>query len=346
MKHHTRQIDLLLPGLFWGEALKQLSQQAYRPRNLEKMLAKAHLDTEPARDLTGTLFRLFGLSAETGTDLPSGAVAGFGFDFSPDNACWALATPVHLLADRDRLILIRLPTNAIHDEYADQLISTFNAHFRSDGLTLVKGTPNQWCLKLPGVPDIATSSIESVAGRHVEAYLPTGRDAAAWRKILNESQMLFFQDETSQAKMSAGQSWVNAVWLSGFGRCPGIQSNYAALYGAHHLLSGLARLGKTPIIELPEKISDTLQTDGDIAILITDLHEAELDADHNGWEAALISLDRRLSQLLKTIEKGRDRLSIYTCGGRRYDVLQNHPIMTLFSRHKRLYQIMRDSEFC
>lgn len=337
-----RQIDLLIPGLFWDTAIRQLKDRDYRPKNIERALSKAGLSPFPGLDLTDTLFQLFGITAEEGHDLPAGAVTLHGGQAASDDGCWALATPVHLLADRDRLILIRLASQSIQDDYAEHLIAQFNAHFKGDGMLLSQVTPSQWCMKLSRTPDISTSSMESVAGRHIESYLPAGGDAAVWRKFLNETQMLFFQDEMSQQKMLSGEPYVNAVWVSGIGSCPTVVSDYAALYGSHSLLAGFAKLGQIPNYGLPGDLSEILRQDGPTAILISELLEAELDADLLGWEEALTTIDTRLSRLFEMVDIGKDRVTIFSCQGQSYSVRKRYPLMDLFKRDKSLFQLVNE----
>ncbi|MES9859552.1 MAG: hypothetical protein ABW157_02910 [Candidatus Thiodiazotropha sp. LLP2] len=338
-----RQIDLLMPGLFWDTAIRQLKDRTCRPTNLERVLGRAGLSSFSAIDLTETLFQLFGIAAEEGRDLPAGAVTLQGGKLTLDENFWALATPVHMLADRDRLILIRVASQSIQHEYAAHLIAQFNAHFKPDGLHLSQVTPSQWCMKLSRMPDISTSSMESVAGRDIEAYLPAGGEAAVWRKFLNEAQMLFFQDEMSQLKMLSGEPYINAVWVSGIGSCPpAVVSDYAAVYGSHSLLTGFARLAEIPNYDLPEDLSETLHQDGDVAILITDLHEAELDADLFGWEEVLTNIDARLSRLFEMVDIGKDQVTLYNCQGQKYSVRKRNPFIDLFKRDKRLFQLKNE----
>ncbi len=335
-----RQIDLLLPGLFWDTPLKQ---QEYRPKNLERALGKAELVAEPGTDLTTTLFHLFGVGAPAGYDLPAGAVAAFTAERQFDGGCWALATPVHLMADRDRLILIRMAPQSIEKDYAKRLIDRFNTHFEAQGLSLVEVERWQWCMKLSALPEMTTFDIESVAGRHIEAFLPAGRDGAYWRGLLNEIQMLFYQEEMSQLKMSQGDPYVNGIWLSGFGVCPEIVNSYSALFGSHALLSGLAGLSKLPLDNLPDDIAGTTAKDGNIAILFTALLEAELNGDLSGWKKALSDTELKLGDLLDAVDTDQDRLSIYTCKGHRFDVRNRWSILDLFKGDKSLYRIFSEA---
>jgi hypothetical protein len=337
-----RQIDLLLPGLFWGTAIEQLNERHYQPKQLERVLSRANPRQFPAADLTETLFRLFGIAAKQGRDLPAGAITSLGMNNEPGDACLALATPVHLLADRDRLILIRLSAQAIQREYAQRLIERFNTHFKHDGISLTQASPGQWCLWLSEVPEMTTSNIESVVGRHVEEYLPVGNDALYWRKVLNETQMLFFQDEVNQTKMVSGEPHINGLWLSGIGVCPQVETDYEVVYGQHLLLAGLAKLAHIPNYELPGDMTDITQHGGKTAILITDMLEAELNGDIQSWQTALVSVDSRLAQLLEAIDPGQVQLSIYTCRGHSYDSWKSWPVLGFFSRNRTLNRLLKD----
>ncbi|MEJ2619748.1 MAG: hypothetical protein P8163_05690 [Candidatus Thiodiazotropha sp.] len=337
-----RQIDLLLPGLFWDTALKQFNGQDCRPKKLERVLSKAKTTVEPSVDLTTTLFKLFGITAESGRDLPSGAVTAFQVDQQPRGGNWALATPVHLLADRDRLILIRLDPKTIKDEYANRLISRFNTHFATEGLSLLNVAQGQWCMNLSSLPELTTSDIESVAGRHIESYMPSGRDGGYWRSLLNEIQMLLFQEELSQPAALRGDPPVNGIWLSGFGPCPEVETSYSALFGSHTLLSGFARLSKLPIRDLPDDFTDLSSQRGNIAILYTALHEAELKADISDWQTALERIEQQLSRLLDSVDTKQDQLRIYTCKGHRFNLQKRHSIIDFFKADKSLDRIMAE----
>jgi hypothetical protein len=334
-----RQIDLLLPGLFWDTALKQLKEQDYRPKNLERVLSKAKTAVQPGVDLTTTLFNLFGITAEPGRDLPAGAVTAFQMDQQTRGDYWALATPVHLLADRDRLILIRLDPQSIKDDYAKRLMSRFNTHFAAEGLMLLEVAQGQWCLNLSSLPEMTTSDIESAAGRHIESFMPSGPDGGHWRSLLNEIQMLFFQEEMIQPAELQGGPLVNGIWLSGFGLCPKVETHYSALFGSHTLLSGFARLSKLPIRDLPDDFTEFSLESGNIAILYTALHEAELKADNSDWQTALGGVDQQLSRLLDSIDKEKDQLRIYTCKGHRFNLQKRWSIIDFFKSDKSLDRI-------
>jgi hypothetical protein len=235
-----------------------------------------------------------------------------------------------------------LDPQSIKDDYAKRLISRFNTHFAAEGLSLLEVAQGQWCLNLNSLPEMTTSDIESVAGRHIESFMPSGRDGGYWRSLLNEIQMLFFQEEITQPAELHADPQVNGLWLSGFGLCPKVETHYSGLFGSHALLSGFAGLSKIPIRDLPDDFSDLSSEPGNIAILDTALHEAELKADSSDWQIALGRIEQQLSRLLDSIDTEKDQLRIYTCKGHRYNLQKRWSIIDFFKVNKSLDRIMAE----
>jgi hypothetical protein len=338
-----KKIDLLIPGLFWPAAIRGITGQGDRARNLERVLSRSKQSRFPGRDLTETLFQLFGIAPQPGQDLPAGAVIRFGMDGDDMDGIWAIATPVYLLADRDRLLLIRLAPKAIPSADAEQLVAQFNAHFIEDELSMSVMATNQWCLKLAKEPEITTSNIEAVSGRHIEEYLPKGKGAAYWRKILNETQMLFFQNELNQTDMASDKPMVNALWVSGVGSLPASPVvDYKAIYANHALARGLARLSNISYSDNPDSLEGVGQQEGDALVLMTDLHEAELNADFEGWQQALADTESKLEKLLQNIDLSHDELAIYSCQGQVYNSGKRSLVFDILKRNKSLSRLLEE----
>ena len=60
----------------------------------------------------------------------------------------------------------------------------------------------------------STCSIDQVAGRSLDPYMPAGKDAGRLRSLMNECQMLLHADDQSGV--------VNSLWFWGLGRLPAI----------------------------------------------------------------------------------------------------------------------------
>jgi hypothetical protein len=336
-----RSVDLLLPGLTWRSGLLSQKPRAERVEQLETLLNRAKQRHHPSSGLTETLFHLFGISAKPDRDLPAGAVSFLGSGGEPGQACWALATPIHLLADRDQLILIHLGANVLDFSQTQQRVAQFNDYFNQERLSISAPTPDEWYLKLSCVPEVSTFSIEKVAGRPVEHYLPKGKDAMYWHKVLNETQMLFFQNEVNPKRGPAGELSVNALWLSGIEVLPiAPKTDYCMIYALHPLAKGLARLTQIQNSTLPEPFEQNDLPEGRSLILMTELMEAELTAHLEAWEAGWVKIQKILDKLLKYLDLNKDALSIYTCQGQCFEVRKLPSLRNLFKRKRPLNQLL------
>jgi len=123
------KVHLICPGLF---GLCPDPRALPQTPSLDRLLARADAHESPPRDPLETLAAQFGVCAPPGGDLPSAALCLLAE--APDQAragCWFHADPVHLRADRDRLLLFSGPSLAVTDAEAAALVSAFNAHFEA-----------------------------------------------------------------------------------------------------------------------------------------------------------------------------------------------------------------------
>jgi hypothetical protein len=272
--------------------------------------------------LPEALFKLFGVEPNNDNDLPLGAVSLLGSGGKPDEHCWSLATPVHLLADRDSLRLHGPGQLQITPDEASQLVELFNNHFKQAGLNLVSADPEAWYLQLENCPKIKTSSVESVVGRDIGTFLPNGPDSKAWISILNEIQMLFFQSKVNQTRLAEGKPVISGLWLSGFGHLPTIANgNIDFIHGSHPLARGLSMIAKVSHSSSVENIHDMGSKQGVIINLHTGLLASKLAIDTGKWTTVLHSVNEQLKRLIETIFSDMNNtLLIMDCEGSVYSI--------------------------
>lgn len=317
---NKRKIDFVIPGLLWPAGIQDLESESNFPMFLRRLLTRSNVDKAQGESFSETLFEAFGISKDLNEDLPEGAVSLSGQGGEPANACWAIATPVYLLADRDRVILLRLNRNGVSEHRAGIFLDMFNEHFKDVGLSLIKKTNLEWYLKLEDCPKVKTYSIEAVAGRNIFEYLPDGQDGNYWRSIFNEVQMLFFQSAIEDKSDIAVSKHINALWINGFGKIPEVSTKYAAIYSDHPLSVGLAKLSNTKHKQLPSNLQDVYMDEGDILIVLTNLHGPELDADKRLWKRGVTDIDEIVRSLF-SIDCSKSYIySIYPCAGKRLSV--------------------------
>ena len=170
--------------------------------------------------------------------LPAGALTALAFGKEPAGAGWLRADPVHLRADRDRLLLIPGAGFDITADEARLLCEELNRHF-ADQFTLAAFAPDTWGL-LPraGMALQARPPLE-IAGRDIDAELPDKK----WHALLNEIQMALYQHPVNTAREARGAPVVNSLWPWGAGPLPGAaRGPWQSLSADDPTVLGLAKL--------------------------------------------------------------------------------------------------------
>ncbi|MEN8213185.1 MAG: hypothetical protein ABFR19_02380 [Pseudomonadota bacterium] len=271
---------LLVPGLF-DSPYPDVSGD--HP-NLDMLLSRSHHVVENEDNFESLLCSFFDVHALQGEDLPSAALMLSGEGGEPHSDYWAAVAPVHLHADRDRLLLSPLPCSAIEQADIDRLREAFNRHFGDDGLELFTDYPQRWYLRLRQQRKLTTASLTQVAGRSLDPFLPQGADAPWLRGLMNESQMLLHSLDIPS---------LNGLWMWGFGRLPQLlQSPFGELSGTHPLLRGL-------------QLHSATACRGDDRLLVADACQQALESGSRRlWIEAVESLDALLAGELKALSTG------------------------------------------
>jgi hypothetical protein len=283
--------QLLVPGL--REAPPgDTGQTPLRYPLLERLVARADAERIDG-DLEELLFTAFELEPGQGA-APFCYLADTGK--LPDSGVLR-AHPVHLRADRDRVLLFPLEASALDLEEARQLARDFNTHFSPDGLSLEVVHPHHWYLVTDTLPPETFAPLDQVAGRSLGDFLPDAQGERFWLSVINETQMLFFQSPVNQAREQAGQLPVNGLWFDGAGRMPPQRPVAPAqIRGEHCLVRGLvARADR--------------QREGALT-LVTDMQQALLEQDTPAWLAARQGLEQTLDHLMKHAQ-----IMLYSCDG-------------------------------
>jgi hypothetical protein len=127
-------------------------------------------------------------------------------------AFWLPVCPVHLIADRDTLVLAPPEALEMSLSQAQSLVDSFNEHFSPDGFRLVVvsefcwflGSSYRWQLNFPSIDDAVSMNLRDAWQQ--------GLHAQQWRKLLNETQMLWYAHEVNQVLENQGKLVVNGFW--------------------------------------------------------------------------------------------------------------------------------------
>jgi len=209
------KLALVIPGLLGPlPELEQYKNFSPTCAVLQKWLACAQTVETHSKNYYQLLAELFGINQNYSITKLSALVD----DCASSQGHWLRADPVHFKADIDHAILLDCNRLAIREDEAQALVESFNNHFCDDGIELVIGHRNRWYLSFKKLIDIQTTFLQDAVGRNVNHFLPTGSDALNWRRLLNETQMLFHTHEVNVERESKGQITINSLWLWGEGQ--------------------------------------------------------------------------------------------------------------------------------
>lgn len=136
----------------------------------------------------------------------------------PEQTVW-LADMCHTAISQDRAALVALPDLLVSQKESDALWASaaplFDGSGENDGFTLdVLDIGRARIMgKLP--PAAKVISPMALSGQDLGDWWPTGADWRAWRRLLNELQMVWHEHPVNEAREAAGQMPINGVWLYG-----------------------------------------------------------------------------------------------------------------------------------
>ncbi len=294
------KLTLLVPGLFG--ATRRVEAAAHRgsiPRlpALETFLTRADPCPNAAQGAEARIFGLFGVELQEGNDAPVAAVTR-ALDLGViDNGWWVRADPVHLIPDRDRLVLHDAQWLDLTQDEATRLAAEIGEAYAGEGWTLKTPRPGRWYLKPPRAPQLMTTPLPEVVGRDIHPYLPHGKDGKAWHTLLNELQILLHTARVNSERERDGKPPINSLWFWGGGQLPKVPpAPWAQLWSLEPISLGLARLSQIPAEAPPVGFSEWQGR----APAASGAHLAVLDSarpavqygDRARWQEEIVRIER------------------------------------------------------
>jgi len=322
----SRQLRFLIPALF--EPLERFRASGGHLSGMDSaaaLLARADRLPGPDDELERVLCDAFGFTPAADADVPVAALTRLADTGHGDDAFWLRADPLHLRADRDRLLAFGGAALGLSQEEAAALVGELNAHFREDGWTLEAPDPARWYLRLNEDPGIRTAAVAQVLGRDVDQFLPTGPEARRWHGLMNEVQMLLHSSEVNAAREAAGRPAVNSVWFWGGGRMPHVEhAPWDGVWSDEPLAKGLAMRGGVACGDLPAGAEAWLAASapGSHLLVVSRLRDAALSGDLSAWSVEVEALARDwLEPLRRALGQGSlTTLEIASCDGRLFRI--------------------------
>lgn len=190
----------------------------------------------------------FGLSPSPDWPLAAISAAADGLDVGDDY--WLRADPVHLILERDALRLAEPVPLALSQDETVQLLDRLNQHFAQDALYFVVGQSGQWYVKTKTQQHLQTVLPSVAVNQNVHAVMPTGENAAQWRTVFNDLQMLLHEHPINVAREAQHKRAINSLWFSGGGAFPQSQpsQHQMTLMAQTALYQGLANWAKRAVV--------------------------------------------------------------------------------------------------
>ena len=250
----SKALVLIVPGM-----LALPTERIAAMRSLATLAQYAGAPACEARGIAAALFSAIGVPEAT----PVAPLALLGAGSDPAGDYVLCADPVHLIADRDTVILVRTVDDLSRDD-ANALLQMLDQHFASDDLRFEAVQPDAWFARRSHAPDIATTPVDAARGRKLFASLPRGVEAGTWKRWQNEIEMLLHEHPINAAREARGEAPVSAIWFWGGGRIADIGAMPLTAVTASpghvgHLARGLALHGGGAIATLQDS-EDLMQT--------------------------------------------------------------------------------------
>lgn len=198
------------------------------------------------------------------------------------DAPWAWITPCHWLVGRDHVRMAGPQQLALSADESQALLAAMQPYFEEDGLRLRWDRADRWLASGDLFDALPLASLDRVAGRVLDPWMPRSAAARPLRRLQQEMQMLLYTHPVNESRTAAGALPVNSFWASG---------------------AGALRSPSAPAWPQGLEVPQTLR-------------EAALRADWQAWNAAWQQLDgTACADALRALDTGRS-VTLTLCGER------------------------------
>ena len=337
------RVDLLLPGFcgpFHAEGL--LDELTTRHPATSYLLSRASALHTPIDDPVDAVYQLAGIAHQRP---PVAALSSLNTHPQSVDKALIFANPVYLQADIDQALLYDASQFHISLQETETLVAAFNTHFSEDGIYLEILDNKNWVLDPGDRPLPKTHALYKVAGKNVNPYFPEDDDDRYWRRLLNETQMLFYSHEVNQARQITNQLTINSIWLWGEGRLTKPRPvAYDMVISDIPWVRGFAQHSKITRVDSDDAIHAVKQLANKKQCLVVfdDLLTAATYGDIDAWSHALHELETRLITPIIDLLRARvvRELNLYPCNGNSY-TLKRHHFLHFWKRIKPIETFLR-----
>ena len=220
------------------------------------------------------------------------------------------ADPVHLRPDLDAARLYDSSHFDLSREEAASMTDALDRHFAPEGIRFEAPHPTRWYARLVERPDVVFRPPGMVAVRGAGGSLPAGNEGSAWRRRMNEAQMVLHAHPGNEAREARGELSVNSVWFWGAGEPgPVPRRRIHEVAADDPLARALAERSRARVSRLVEDPEGAGESFGHrLVIPGSGCWRAVLDRNVESWRRELLALEERwFRTLLEEVTAGRVR---------------------------------------
>ncbi|MCW9014447.1 MAG: hypothetical protein OQL06_11740 [Gammaproteobacteria bacterium] len=316
-----KQISLLIPGLLGPlPELEASNSDLPQCAALQRWLTRGSKTQLQVKTYFQQLAQLF--DAKLDYSVTQLSALADGCDCS--QGYWYRADPVHFKTDIDHAILLDQHQLNVLQHEAEILAQYFNQHFVDDGLRLVPAHPHRWYLHCEQKLELTTTPLADAVGRDIKHFLPAGEHALNWRRLLNETQMLFHTNEINEQREASRQLTINSLWLWGEGEVfqAAEQVAWDWVMSNEPVASGMAIASHCQLLPFNNYPDSLVEQAGHGLLVIDDLMGPLSYGDVSAWSSALEKMCTQWIEPLNQLLTGRqlEQINLYSGDGRCYKI--------------------------
>jgi hypothetical protein len=315
-------LRIILPGLLWPAADTAPAFKENELPSLMWLLGRAERSACPPARPAHAFAAALGLGEIAAAAIRRAGEADGKLPAPGEH--WLCADPVTLRFLRDQLVLSDAREIALDADEAASLQAAAKTLLTEVG-EFELCSPERGYLRLTAPADAEFSPVEDVAGRPVALFLPDGRKALRWGRILNSLQIDLHELDFNQRRDDEGRFQANSLWFWGEGEplAAGAKPYAGAVLGDTLLGRGAARLAGNearPLADIANAGNDTL-------VLDDSLQRGAMYREPQAWRDALVALETKLfAPLAAALKAGRiSRITLEAPGDRSGNVFEITP---------------------
>ncbi len=150
---------------------------------------------------------------DTANSPPFASASMYLHGVAQQKGMWFILHPAHIQVYTDHMVMADRRMLTLSEPESRQLFNAALPSFESAGKTLVYGNAMTWFVRADDWKNLVTTSPDMACGRNLLHWMPKGPDELAWRKLLNEVQMIWHTHPVNATRQERGEESINALWL-------------------------------------------------------------------------------------------------------------------------------------